>query len=313
MARNALAATAAALAVGVTPGAVATGLADFRAVKGRLQALRASSGALVLDDTYNANPDSMRAAIDVLAAAGGTRWLVLGDMGEVGAAGPAFHREIGAYAREQGVTRLYATGDLAREAVAAFGAGATHVDDVPSLASQAATRRACRRHGAGQGLALHADGARGGRAHRASTRKKVTDAAAPVRMARAIRPRVQRVRVHHAARGAGDDDGARHLVPHRPADDRMAVADEDRPVGARRRPAVASGEGRHADDGRRVDPGIDRRHHAAVGRSRQPLRVGRPARHARLRRRGLDRRLAEGRLPQSEGPLGAPRSSYGNR
>jgi UDP-N-acetylmuramoyl-tripeptide--D-alanyl-D-alanine ligase len=134
MARNALAATAAALAVGAAPDAIATGLAGFRAVKGRLEAVRASSGALVLDDTYNANPDSMRAAIDVLAAASGTRWLVMGDMGEVGAAGPAFHREIGAYAREQGVTRLYATGDLAREAVAAFGAGATLVDDVPSLA-----------------------------------------------------------------------------------------------------------------------------------------------------------------------------------
>jgi len=135
MARNALAATAAALAVGAAPAAIATGLAGFRAVKGRLGAVRAKSGALVLDDTYNANPDSMRAAIDVLAATSGTRWLVVGDMGEVGVDGPAFHREIGAYAREQGVTRLYATGDLAREAVAAFGAGAMHVDDVPSLAA----------------------------------------------------------------------------------------------------------------------------------------------------------------------------------
>lgn len=135
MARNALAATAAALAMGAAPAAIAAGLAGFRAVKGRLEAVRAASGALVLDDTYNANPDSMRAAIDVLAAASGTRWLVMGDMGEVGAAGPAFHREIGAYAREQGVTRLYATGELARCAVVAFGAGATHVDDVPSLAA----------------------------------------------------------------------------------------------------------------------------------------------------------------------------------
>jgi|KBSSwiStaDraftv2_1062776.scaffolds.fasta_scaffold05279_7 UDP-N-acetylmuramoyl-tripeptide--D-alanyl-D-alanine ligase len=135
MARNALAATAAALAMGASPAAIAAGLAGFRAVKGRLVAVRAASGALVLDDTYNANPDSMRAAIDVLAATAGTRWLVMGDMGEVGAAGPAFHREIGAYAREQGVTRLYATGELAREAVAAFGAGATHIDDVPSLAA----------------------------------------------------------------------------------------------------------------------------------------------------------------------------------
>jgi UDP-N-acetylmuramoyl-tripeptide--D-alanyl-D-alanine ligase len=135
MARNALAATAAALAVGAEPAAIAAGLAGFHAVRGRLVTMRAASGALVLDDTYNANPDSMRAAIDVLAATSGTRWLVMGDMGEVGAAGPAFHREVGAYAREQGVTRLYATGELAREAVAAFGAGAMHVDDVPSLAS----------------------------------------------------------------------------------------------------------------------------------------------------------------------------------
>ena len=135
MARNALAATAAALSIGAAPAAIAAGLAAFRAVRGRLVAMRGASGALILDDTYNANPDSMRAAIDVLAAASGTRWLVMGDMGEVGAAGPAFHREIGAYAREQGVTRLYATGELAREAVAAFGAGAIHVDDVPSLAA----------------------------------------------------------------------------------------------------------------------------------------------------------------------------------
>ena len=97
-----------------------------------------------------------------------------------------------------------------------------------------------RRHAAGQGLALHADGARGGRAHRASSGRRRTDAAAARRMARAVRPRVQRVRLHHAARGAGDDDRARHLVHHRPADDRVAVADEDRPVGARRRPADAS-------------------------------------------------------------------------
>jgi UDP-N-acetylmuramoyl-tripeptide--D-alanyl-D-alanine ligase len=135
MARNALAATAAALACGASIAAVKAGLAAFRAVPGRLVAVHATSGALVLDDTYNANPDSMRAAIDVLAGTPGTRWLVMGDMGEVGAEGPAFHREIGAYAREQGVARLYATGELARETVAAFGAGATHVADVPALAA----------------------------------------------------------------------------------------------------------------------------------------------------------------------------------
>jgi UDP-N-acetylmuramoyl-tripeptide--D-alanyl-D-alanine ligase len=100
------------------------GLEAFRPVAGRLATARAASGAIVIDDTYNANPDSVRAAIDVLARAGGRRWLVLGDMGEVGAQGPAWHREIGGYARERGVERLDATGELAREAVEAFGAGA---------------------------------------------------------------------------------------------------------------------------------------------------------------------------------------------
>jgi len=110
------------------------GLAAFRPVAGRLSALRAVSGALVIDDTYNANPDSVRAAIDVLAHAPGAKWLVLGDMGEVGAQGPAFHQEIGAYAKERGVARLFATGDLSRESVAAFGDGAEHVPTVDDLA-----------------------------------------------------------------------------------------------------------------------------------------------------------------------------------
>jgi len=133
MARNALAASAAAMASGASLVAVKRGLGGFRAVAGRLVARHAASGALVLDDTYNANPDSMRAAIDVLAAAPGTRYLVMGDMGEVGTQGPAFHREIGEYARERGVARLYAIGELAREAVAAFGAGAVHFDAIEAL------------------------------------------------------------------------------------------------------------------------------------------------------------------------------------
>jgi UDP-N-acetylmuramoyl-tripeptide--D-alanyl-D-alanine ligase len=133
MARNALAAAAASLAAGASLDAVKRGLEAFRAVAGRLVARRAMHGAVVLDDTYNANPDSMRAAIDVLAAAAGTRCLVMGDMGEVGQQGPAFHREIGAYARERGVARLYALGTLSREAVAAFGEGAHHFEAVEPL------------------------------------------------------------------------------------------------------------------------------------------------------------------------------------
>jgi len=139
MARNALAATATAMAAGASLVAVKRGLGAFRAVAGRLVARHAASGALVLDDTYNANPDSMRAAIDVLAVAPGVRYLVMGDMGEVGMQGPAFHREIGEYARERGIARLYAIGDLAREAVAAFGAGAAHFDAIETL--QDALRR----------------------------------------------------------------------------------------------------------------------------------------------------------------------------
>jgi UDP-N-acetylmuramoyl-tripeptide--D-alanyl-D-alanine ligase len=133
MAHNAIGAAAAALAAGAPLSAVARGLTAFRPVAGRLARVRALGGATVIDDSYNANPDSVRAAIDVLAAAPAPRWLVLGDMGEVGDAGPAFHREIGAYARAAGVDRLFAAGPLTAEAVAAFGANAQHFDDVETL------------------------------------------------------------------------------------------------------------------------------------------------------------------------------------
>ena len=136
MAANALAATAAALGAGADLESVAMGLASFRAVAGRLVATPLPGGGMILDDSYNANPDSMRAAIDVLASAPGVRWLAMGDMGEVGAEGPLFHREIGAYARERGVSALYAAGGLARESVAAFGAGARHFATVEALAAQ---------------------------------------------------------------------------------------------------------------------------------------------------------------------------------
>ncbi|MFL9917434.1 UDP-N-acetylmuramoyl-tripeptide--D-alanyl-D-alanine ligase [Paraburkholderia fungorum] len=139
-AHNALAATAAALAAGVSLDAIKRGLESFGAVKGRLQvklaALGTLAGATVIDDTYNANPDSMRAAIDVLASRESPRVLVMGDMGEVGDSGPAFHREIGAYAKERGIDALYAMGDAARDACTAYGAGAHHVADVGTLVAQ---------------------------------------------------------------------------------------------------------------------------------------------------------------------------------
>ena len=136
-AHNALAATAAALAAGVPLEAIGRGLEAFEPVKGRLQVKHATlgelAGATVVDDTYNANPDSVRAAIDVLASHASPRVLVLGDMGEVGDDGPAFHREVGAYANERGIDALYTLGDAARDSAAAFGARALHSADVAEL------------------------------------------------------------------------------------------------------------------------------------------------------------------------------------
>ncbi len=131
--RNALAATACALAIGIPTEAIVRGLQAFAPVSGRLQRKTASSGALVIDDTYNANPDSVRAAIDVLAQAAAPRVLVLGDMGEVGSEGPKFHEEVGAYAAARGIEHLLTLGELARHAAAAFGSGARHFDDIDTL------------------------------------------------------------------------------------------------------------------------------------------------------------------------------------
>ena len=132
------AAATAALAIGIPLAAVVRGLESFRPVAGRLAARQAVSGAAVIDDTYNANPDSVRAAIDVLAAAPPPRWLVLGDMGEVGANGPAFHREVGEYARAARIDRLSTAGALAAESAAAFGPGAEHFASVDALAAHVA-------------------------------------------------------------------------------------------------------------------------------------------------------------------------------
>ncbi|ULX55177.1 UDP-N-acetylmuramoyl-tripeptide--D-alanyl-D-alanine ligase [Cupriavidus taiwanensis] len=132
--RNALAAIACALAAGVHVPAIQAGLAGFKPVKGRLQVKYTPAGTVVIDDTYNANPDSMRAAIDVLAGFAAPRVLVLGDMGEVGDQGPAFHEEVGAYALARGIDVLWATGDLALHAVQAFGANGRHFGSAQDLA-----------------------------------------------------------------------------------------------------------------------------------------------------------------------------------
>jgi UDP-N-acetylmuramoyl-tripeptide--D-alanyl-D-alanine ligase len=137
-AANALAAAAAALAIGVPLAAVARGLEAFRAVAGRLVPRPAPRNSLVIDDSYNANPDSVRAAIDVLAAMPRARWLVLGDMGEVGEQGPAFHREIGEYARARGIDRLLTAGARAAASAAAFGPQAEAFATVEALGERLA-------------------------------------------------------------------------------------------------------------------------------------------------------------------------------
>jgi UDP-N-acetylmuramoyl-tripeptide--D-alanyl-D-alanine ligase len=129
---NALAAAAAALALGVDLSAVVRGLAAVRSVKGRLQ-VRSSGTLRVIDDTYNANPGSVAAALEVLGGYPGRRWLVLGDMLELGAAAEAYHRQAGARARDSGVERLYAVGPLAALAVEGFGSGARHFPDHAAL------------------------------------------------------------------------------------------------------------------------------------------------------------------------------------
>jgi UDP-N-acetylmuramoyl-tripeptide--D-alanyl-D-alanine ligase len=112
--RNALAAIACTLAAGIDIDTIVRGLEAFEPVGGRLQKKQAANGAVVIDDSYNANPDSVRAAIDVLAGAPKPRILVLGDMGEVGTQGPEYHKEIGAYAQARGIEHVFVTGELTR-------------------------------------------------------------------------------------------------------------------------------------------------------------------------------------------------------
>ncbi|MFN4326638.1 MAG: UDP-N-acetylmuramoyl-tripeptide--D-alanyl-D-alanine ligase [Azonexus sp.] len=132
-ARNAVAAAAACLAAGVPLAAVVAGLEGFAGVKGRLQRRMGKSGAEILDDTYNANPDSVRAGIDVLATTIGRKILVLGDMGEIGEASGQYHDEIGGYAKSQGVDLLFALGEATKAAVRNFGEGARHFCHVDKL------------------------------------------------------------------------------------------------------------------------------------------------------------------------------------
>jgi UDP-N-acetylmuramoyl-tripeptide--D-alanyl-D-alanine ligase len=131
---NALCAAAAAMSAGASLDDVRTGLATMRPVPGRLQLKTAPSGAWIVDDSYNANPSSMKAGIEVLASVDARRWVVMGDMGELGNVADASHVEIGRFARDHHIDRLFATGRLSALAVEAFGAGAQWFSDSESLA-----------------------------------------------------------------------------------------------------------------------------------------------------------------------------------
>jgi UDP-N-acetylmuramoyl-tripeptide--D-alanyl-D-alanine ligase len=130
---NACAAAAVALAAGVQAADIRHGLEAVQPVGGRLQVLRGRGGARLYDDSYNANPQSVIAAAEFVAARDGESWLVLGDMGELGADARALHRAVGEGAKRAGVDRLLATGPLSREAAAGFGTGADWFESAPEL------------------------------------------------------------------------------------------------------------------------------------------------------------------------------------
>ena len=131
--RNACAAAAVATALGVSAENIALALQSMRPIGGRLQALDGLHGATLYDDTYNANPVSVLAAAEFVAALDGENWLVLGDMGELGADAPQLHEEVGRAVKSVGVDRLFATGNLSKNTVTGFGANASWYDSVHDL------------------------------------------------------------------------------------------------------------------------------------------------------------------------------------
>lgn len=131
--RNALAAAAASVALGVGVKAIVSGLSAFSGVKGRMQKKQGLHGATVIDDSYNANPESVRAALSVLARARGKKILILGDMGELGDGARVFHERIGVESRLAAIDKLFTLGELSAYAASSFGAGARHFERMEEL------------------------------------------------------------------------------------------------------------------------------------------------------------------------------------
>ena len=131
--RNALGAAAASFALGATPETIRAGLERVSPVSGRMQQLSGRGGSTIVNDTYNANPASLQAAMNVVGAWQGARWLVLGDMGELGSDTAALHAQAGIQARQAGFERLFALGEQSREAAAAFGANGLHFEGMDEL------------------------------------------------------------------------------------------------------------------------------------------------------------------------------------
>ncbi len=131
--RNALAASAVAVALGISNESIASGLTQFNPVKGRLNWLQGKNGAVVIDDTYNANPDSMRAAIDVLAKQKTEQIFLMGDMAELGETSAKMHAEIGMYAKQKGIHQFFSFGELSKLASTEFGTNSQHFDTLEAL------------------------------------------------------------------------------------------------------------------------------------------------------------------------------------
>lgn len=174
---NALGAAAAALGAGATLDSVAAGLAAASAAPGRLAWHRGVGGAALLDDTYNANPGSLRVALELLATRDGERWLVLGDMGELGADAESAHANAGRLARALSVARLFALGPLSAASVAAFGAGAAHFSDHAALSE--ALVHALDERGAATGPSILIKGSRSMCMERVVAALTAADTAAP--------------------------------------------------------------------------------------------------------------------------------------